>query len=62
MPTSHHTYISDVITWVRKLQPKTVLDVGVGFGKWGHLFREYLDVMHGRFVSSAVDTYKNYGL
>jgi SAM-dependent methyltransferase len=48
MPTSHHTYISDVIGIVRELNPKSILDIGVGFGKWGHLFREYLDVMNGR--------------
>ena len=48
MPTSHHTYISDVIGLVRSLNPASVLDIGVGFGKWGHVFREYLDVMHGR--------------
>lgn len=48
MPTSHHTYISDVIEIVRTNRPTSVLDIGVGFGKWGHLFREYLDVMNGR--------------
>ena len=48
MPTSYHGYITDVVEEVRKLQPKTVLDIGIGFGKWGHLFREYLDVMNGR--------------
>jgi SAM-dependent methyltransferase len=37
-----------VVDEVRKLQPKSVLDIGVGFGKWGFLFREYLDVMAGR--------------
>ena len=25
-------------------QPLRILDVGVGFGKWGHLFREYTDI------------------
>jgi len=24
--------------------PISILDVGVGFGKWGHLFREYTDI------------------
>lgn len=34
---------------MRKLNPKTILDVGVGFGRWGILFREYLDVWeHGQ--------------
>jgi len=48
MPTSYHGYITDVITEMRRLNPKSVLDIGIGFGKWGHLFREYLDVMGGR--------------
>jgi hypothetical protein len=26
------------------LKPQSILDVGVGFGKWGHLFREYTDI------------------
>jgi hypothetical protein len=36
MPTSYH------------VNPQSILDVGVGFGKWGFLFREYLDIMAGR--------------
>jgi 2-polyprenyl-3-methyl-5-hydroxy-6-metoxy-1,4-benzoquinol methylase len=48
MPTSYHGYVSDVVESVRRLQPTTILEIGVGFGKWGHLFREYLDVMSGR--------------
>lgn len=48
MPTSYHGYISEVVEEVRKQKPMSVLDIGVGFGKWGHLFREYLDVMNGR--------------
>jgi hypothetical protein len=27
------------------LKPQSILDVGVGFGKWGHLFREYTDIL-----------------
>lgn len=48
MPTSYHGYISEVVEIVRRAKPKSVLDIGIGFGKWGHLFREYLDVMNGR--------------
>lgn len=33
---------------VLSLQPKSALDVGTGFGKWGFLLREYLDAWHGR--------------
>lgn len=48
MPSSHHEHIVDVITFVRDQKPKTILDVGLGWGKWGLLFREYLDILHGK--------------
>jgi hypothetical protein len=50
MPTSFHHHISKMMDWVVRLQPKAVLDVGVGFGKWGFLCREYLDVFQGRYT------------
>jgi len=47
--TSNWQNISYNIDLVRRLNPKTILDVGVGFGRWGILFREYLDVWeHGQ--------------
>ena len=44
MPVSiyHHVYL--VSHLVSQLRPESVLDVGVGFGKWGHLFREMTDI------------------
>jgi SAM-dependent methyltransferase len=44
MPTSNWQNISYNIELVRKLNPKTILDVGVGFGRWGFLFREFLEI------------------
>jgi hypothetical protein len=44
MPSSRPNTIPTVIHLVRQLKPKSILDVGVGFGKWGHLFREYTDI------------------
>lgn len=32
--------------------PKSILDVGIGFGKWGMLCREYLDIYHGRYIKA----------
>jgi len=49
MPSSYHGHISDVIDLYLKASPKTVLDIGIGFGKWGVLFREYGDIFRGRF-------------
>lgn len=33
---------------IRKLHPESFLDVGVGSGKWGFIFREYTDFWEGR--------------
>ena len=44
MPSSSESYISDIVSLVKKYRPESVLDIGVGFGKWGLLFREYLDI------------------
>jgi hypothetical protein len=45
MPSSRPNPIPTVIHVIRQLQPRSILDVGVGFGKWGHLFREYTDIL-----------------
>ena len=44
MGTSNWQNISYNIELIRKLNPKTILDVGVGFGRWGILFREFLEI------------------
>src|ERR1044071_170740 len=44
MPSSRPNAIPTVIHLVRQLNPQSILDVGIGFGKWGHLFREYTDI------------------
>ncbi|MCA9263376.1 MAG: hypothetical protein KDA60_05985 [Planctomycetales bacterium] len=45
MPSSRPHTIPTVIGILKDLQPQSILDVGVGFGKWGHLFREYTDIV-----------------
>jgi len=45
MPSSRPNTIPIVINVLRQLKPQSILDVGVGFGKWGHLFREYTDIL-----------------
>src|SRR5438874_2024826 len=45
MPSSRPNTIPLVINLVRQLKPQSILDIGVGFGKWGHLFREYTDIL-----------------
>lgn len=45
MPSSRPSTIPYVISVIRQLQPDSILDVGIGFGKWGYLFREYTDIL-----------------
>ena len=44
MPSSRPELIPFVINLVMQLQPRSILEVGTGFGKYGMLFREYLDI------------------
>lgn len=48
MPSSRPWRISPVAELIYRLHPKSVLDIGIGFGKWGMLAREYTDVNKGR--------------
>jgi hypothetical protein len=48
MPHSWHYPIGSVLDRVVRLQPGRVMDIGVGFGKWGFLVREALDWNVGR--------------
>ncbi len=48
MPTSHSFQINEIIMFINILKPKRLLDVGVGFGKYGFLAREYLEFWDGR--------------
>lgn len=43
MPTSDYRNIPTIIELIRKLDPESILDVGIGFGKYGFLIREHLD-------------------
>jgi len=44
LSTSNWQNISYNIQLVKLLNPQTILDIGVGFGRWGILFREFLEV------------------
>ena len=41
MPTCDPVIIHPVINQIISLKPNSVLDIGIGFGKWGALVREY---------------------
>lgn len=48
MPTSQHHQIPKILDLMIAADPKSMLDVGVGFGKFGVLAREYLELWDGR--------------
>jgi len=52
MPTSYFKQIPLIIELALKLNPVSILDIGIGFGKWGFLFREYLDINSFLFKES----------
>jgi hypothetical protein len=48
MPVSDYHAVSDIMGEIQRISPRSVLDLGVGFGKWGVLCREILDARFGR--------------
>lgn len=48
MPTSHHHQLSTIMDVIISVNPTSILDIGVGFGKYGVLCREYLELWDGR--------------
>lgn len=50
--------ISPILLTIMALEPKRVLDVGVGFGKWGFLMKEYLDGFSGQLHMDGVEAHK----
>lgn len=44
MPTSHYKQIPTIVETAIALKPRSVLEVGIGCGKYGALLREYLTV------------------
>lgn len=55
MPTGHFGHISLVVEILMKLKPKSILDIGIGYGKYGMLAREYLDHAHFKKRSVLID-------
>ncbi len=44
MPSSNLSSFFDIMEVIHQARAKSILDVGVGFGKWGVLIREYFDL------------------
>ncbi len=49
MPGSMPYNMSRIAQVIRRVSPRSILDIGVGFGKFGVIFREYLDILAGRY-------------
>ncbi len=56
MGTSNWQNISYCVDLIRRINPAKVLDVGIGFGRWGMICREFLDVWNGRIYESSWST------
>ena len=56
MPSSDPQTIPKVLKLVELLQPKSILDVGCGNGRYGFLFREKLDWDWGRLQRDSWQT------
>jgi hypothetical protein len=48
MPSSHLLQLNEIMQLIFFSKPNSLLDVGVGFGKYGVLSREYLELWDGR--------------
>lgn len=44
MPSSHYFQLNEIVDLISLTDPGKLLDVGVGFGKYGFLAREYLEL------------------
>jgi SAM-dependent methyltransferase len=47
VPSSDFEQIETIVRILQAADPQSVLDIGVGFGKYGFLMREYLEVWSG---------------
>ncbi len=65
MPTSRNNHIGYLATQVLELNPKSILDIGMGFGAKGMLFREMTDIWNGRYDNwktkiDGIEIFENY--
>lgn len=56
MPTSYHGQISTILDFIIEEKPKSILDIGVGFGKYGILCRDALDIPFERYKKDDWET------
>ena len=54
MPTCDPAIITPILQEVLAQQPRTVLEIGTGTGKFGALIREYTDIWHRRHWQTQI--------
>lgn len=54
MPTSRPYHLTWLCNEIINLHPQSILDIGIGFGSKGMLFREYTDVWNGNMFERKV--------
>ena len=53
MPSSHHYQLNEILELIIETNPGKLLDIGIGFGKYGFLSREYLELWEPGAVYGA---------
>jgi SAM-dependent methyltransferase len=59
MPSSTFSAISPIMEAVQMIKPTSVLDVGCGYGKYGFLCREYIEIW--KKVEAIIDAIEVFG-
>ena len=62
MPSSHYFQLNEIVDLIALTNPVKVLDIGVGFGKYGFLAREYLELWKDGGEYSALCSYSHVGI
>lgn len=56
MPSSNYFLIPHICARIIGLRPASILDIGIGFGKYGFLAREYTDICQERYPTREWQT------
>lgn len=68
MPTSHWSYLTKIVNAIKLTNPQSILEIGIGFGKYSVLAREYLEIYGAnrwekkdwKVIIDGVEIYKPY--
>lgn len=60
MPSSYIENIPPIMRFIERMRPQRVLDVGVGYGKYGYLIRERVDNFQWGILLHGVEGFAGY--